>query len=188
MKIVLSTVVAIFLLGCSDGTQSSASQSQKSVTTQTETPSKELLKESVETPKESEQLLEKTAQKIESETQAVTKEIQEEAKEVATTVKEKVVETREDIAIKEEPKSVKVAIDGGAIYKACASCHGANAEKKALNKSEVIQGWEVSKTVAALKGYKDGSYGGPMKGIMKGQVAKLSDAQIQAVAEHISGL
>ena len=37
-----------------------------------------------------------------------------------------------------------------------------------------------------MKGYKDGSYGGPMKGVMKGQVTKLSDADIQALAEQIS--
>ncbi len=84
--------------------------------------------------------------------------------------------------------STLMAEDGAALYKKCAGCHGAKAEKKALGKSHVIQGWEASKTVAALHGYKDGSYGGPMKGLMKGQVASYSDAQIQAVAEHIAGL
>jgi cytochrome c553 len=68
----------------------------------------------------------------------------------------------------------------------CASCHGANAEKSALGKSQVIQGWSVEKTVEALKGYKDGSYGGAMKGLMKGQVARLSDADIQDLAQQIS--
>ena len=42
-----------------------------------------------------------------------------------------------------------------------------------------------SEIVAALNGYKDGSYGGPMKGLMKGQVAKLSAADIQAIADKI---
>ena len=73
-------------------------------------------------------------------------------------------------------------------YGACAACHGANGEKAALGKSQIIKGWPVEKTVAALKGYKDGSYGGAMKGVMKGQVARLSDADIQALAEHISKL
>jgi cytochrome c-type protein NapB len=41
--------------------------------------------------------------------------------------------------------------------------------------------------VKALKGYKDGSYGGAMKGIMKGQVAKLSDADIESMASEIKG-
>ncbi len=73
-----------------------------------------------------------------------------------------------------------------ASYASCIGCHGAKGEKKALGKSAVIQGWSVEKTVAALKGYKDGSYGGPMKGVMKGQVMRLSDADIQDLAEQIS--
>ncbi len=71
-------------------------------------------------------------------------------------------------------------------YAACAGCHGQKGEKKALGKSAAIGGWAVEKTVAAMKGYKDGSYGGPMKGVMKGQAARLSDADIQALAEQIS--
>ncbi|MCD6433517.1 MAG: c-type cytochrome [Sulfurimonas sp.] len=78
-----------------------------------------------------------------------------------------------------------MAADGAALYKKCQSCHGAKAEKKALNKSQVIAGWDAAKTEASLKGYKDGTYGGPMKGLMKGQVASLSDADMQAIADKI---
>jgi len=81
-----------------------------------------------------------------------------------------------------------VAADGASLYKKCAGCHGAKAEKKALNKSQVIQGWDKDKVVSALKGYKDGSYGGAMKGLMKGQVATYSDADIEKVAAHIAAL
>lgn len=80
------------------------------------------------------------------------------------------------------------AADGAALFKKCVGCHGAKAEKKALGKSQVIQGWEASKIAEALHGYKDGSYGGPMKGLMKGQVAPMSDADIEAVAAYIAGL
>lgn len=80
------------------------------------------------------------------------------------------------------------AADGAALYKPCIACHGAKAEKKGLNVGAIIQGWEVEKIVAALKGYKDGSYGGKMKAIMKPQASKLSDEQMQAVAEYINGL
>jgi len=80
------------------------------------------------------------------------------------------------------------AADGAALYKKCAACHGAKAEKKALNKSQIIQGWDVAKIEASLKGYKDGTYGGAMKGLMKGQVASYDDAQIKAVSEYIAGL
>ena len=77
------------------------------------------------------------------------------------------------------------AADGAALYKKCSACHGASGEKKALGKSAVIKGWEAQKTVAALKGYKAGTYGGPMKGLMKGQVAALDDAQIEDIAKFI---
>jgi cytochrome c553 len=81
-----------------------------------------------------------------------------------------------------------MAADGAALFKKCVSCHGATAEKAALGKSQIIAGWDAAKTEAALKGYKDGSYGGPMKGLMKGQVAAYSDADIAAVAAYIATL
>lgn len=37
-----------------------------------------------------------------------------------------------------------------------------------------------------MKGYKDGTFGGHMKGLMKGQLASYDDAKIKAVAEYIS--
>ncbi len=80
------------------------------------------------------------------------------------------------------------ASDGAGLYKKCASCHGAKGEKKALGKSAPIAGWDVAKTTGALKGYKDGSYGAAMKGLMKGQVTSLSDADIDALATYIHGL
>lgn len=80
------------------------------------------------------------------------------------------------------------AADGASLYKACASCHGQNAERPALGKSQIIKGWEAKKTEDALNGYKNGSYGGAMKGVMKGQVARLSNDDIKAIAQFISTL
>jgi len=74
------------------------------------------------------------------------------------------------------------------LFTKCVACHGANAEKKALGASQVIAGWDAAKVEAALKGYKDGSYGGAMKGVMKGQIAPYSDADIAAVAGYVSTL
>jgi cytochrome c-type protein NapB len=37
----------------------------------------------------------------------------------------------------------------------------------------------------ALKGYKAGTFGGPMKGVMKGQVGRYSDADLEAFAHTI---
>ena len=70
-------------------------------------------------------------------------------------------------------------------YQKCAGCHGASGEKSALNKSKIIKDMSKADITAALHGYKDGTYGGPMKGLMKGQVGSLSDADIQAIADKI---
>ncbi len=70
-------------------------------------------------------------------------------------------------------------------YQKCVGCHGANGEKVALGKSKVIKDMTKADIIAAMKGYKDGTYGGPMKGLMKGQAASLSDADIEAIANQI---
>jgi len=75
----------------------------------------------------------------------------------------------------------------GAGTAGCKGCHGANFEKKAMGKSKEVNKMSKADIVAALKGYKDGSYGGAMKGIMKGQAAALSDADIDAIAAEITG-
>lgn len=84
--------------------------------------------------------------------------------------------------------SPMVMADGAAVFQTCVECHGANAEKAAMGKSKVIQGWPATQIVDAMNGYKAGTYGGPMKALMKVQVDKLDDASVQAVAEYISGL
>jgi len=81
-----------------------------------------------------------------------------------------------------------LASEGADLYKKCAGCHGQQAEKKAWGKSQAIGGWDVAKTEAALNGYKDGTYGGAMKGLMKGQVSSLDDTKIKELSEYISTL
>jgi len=68
---------------------------------------------------------------------------------------------------------------------ACAGCHGADFSKKALGKSKVVKDMSKEEIVAALKGYKAGTYGGAMKGMMAGQVKNLDDAAIEAIAAEI---
>ena len=70
-------------------------------------------------------------------------------------------------------------------YKKCAGCHGATGEKAALGKSKVISNMTKQEIVDSLKGYQAGTYGGPMKGLMKGQAKSLSDADIDAIAAKI---
>ncbi|PLY11259.1 MAG: cytochrome C [Arcobacter sp.] len=70
-------------------------------------------------------------------------------------------------------------------YDKCVACHGANGEKAAMGKSKVLSDMSKADIVSSLKGYQDGTYGGPMKGLMKGQVTGLSDADINAIAEKV---
>lgn len=77
---------------------------------------------------------------------------------------------------------------GRVLFQKCASCHGNNAQKKALNKSRIIKGWEIQKVYNALKGYKDGTYGRKMKKIMKMPVITLSDGDLKALSYFINSL
>lgn len=78
-------------------------------------------------------------------------------------------------------------VNGMMLFKQkCATCHGQNAQKQALNTSQIIAGWEASRVEAALKGYQAGTYGGTMKGMMQGQAKPLTDAQIAALADFVS--
>jgi len=78
------------------------------------------------------------------------------------------------------------ATDGAAIYKAkCFSCHGEKAAKAALNKSQIIAGWDATKTIASMNGYKNGE-GGSMKNVMKPIASGLSDEDLKAVAATIA--
>jgi len=84
--------------------------------------------------------------------------------------------------------SVMFAADAATNFAKCAGCHGTKAEKKALGKSKIIANMAKEDIFTALKGYKEGTYGGPMKGLMKGQVASLNEADMEALATYISAL
>jgi cytochrome c553 len=82
-----------------------------------------------------------------------------------------------------------LASQGEEIFKKCAICHGLNGDKKSLNVSELIAGWDADKIIKTLHGYKDGKidrYGfGKM---MRGQATKLNDKQMQIVAKFVEEL
>ena len=77
------------------------------------------------------------------------------------------------------------ALMAGVNAGACTGCHGADWSKKALGKSLDVSQMTHADIAASLKGYKDGTYGRAMKGLMKGQVAKYSDADLDAFAQTI---
>lgn len=166
MKIVISALLALFLIGCSSDE------------------SKEL------------QNTEPTQVVQESEEAVIVEDVEEEVP-----VEEVIVEeVDEEVIVEDQEDSMEAGIvedvvvaepsveDGAAVYKLCSTCHGVNAEKAALGKSKIIQGWSAEQVAEALHGYKEGSYGGVMKGVMKAQVIKLSDEEIELVSEYISTL
>jgi len=80
---------------------------------------------------------------------------------------------------------VNLNLAGEELYKKCAGCHGLKAEKKALGKSLIVADMNVTEISTALLGYKDGSYGRSMKGIMKSQTTNMSPVNIHNLAEYI---
>jgi len=77
---------------------------------------------------------------------------------------------------------------GETLYKSCSACHGVKAEKSALGASKIINAMGKDDIAKALQGYKTDTYGGTKKAIMKGQVAKLTSAQIDELAGYIATL
>ena len=82
--------------------------------------------------------------------------------------------------------TVTSSLMAGVNSHACTGCHGADWSKKAMNKSNVVAEMSHADIATALKGYKAGTrnvHG--MGAIMKGQVAKYSDADLEAFAQTI---
>jgi cytochrome c553 len=81
--------------------------------------------------------------------------------------------------------AVAVTLSADVNLGACVGCHGSNWEKVALGKSKVVKDMNVTEIETALLGYKDGTYGGTLAGVMKGQVAKYDATQIKEIAKLI---
>jgi len=77
------------------------------------------------------------------------------------------------------------ALMAGVNAGACTGCHGADWSKIALGKSLDVSQMTHKEIADSLIGYKNGTYGRSMKGLMKGQVAKYSDADLEAFSQTI---
>ena len=81
------------------------------------------------------------------------------------------------------------SLDGAEIFKRCAVCHGANADKRSLNVSGYIAGMNDKDIINILHEYQSGKrnkYG--YGSMMKGQAKKLSEEQLDAVAKYVASL
>lgn len=182
------SVATLLLVGCSDNKQNS--------NTAQNTPTQNVIKEEV---KKSATEIKDEAKTVVNEAKDAVTNIKEELEtkvqeaqnsQVASDIKDDASKVIQDVSskaqeIKDEATS---SLDGAKLFVSCAGCHGTNAQNAALGKSQIIKGWDEAKTLEALKGYKDGSYGGAMKGMMKSQVDNKSDEELEALAKYIANL
>ena len=54
--------------------------------------------------------------------------------------------------------------------------------------TQVIAGWDKERIINTMNGYKNGTYGGIMKNIMKPQVETKTDEEIEILATYISNI
>jgi len=83
----------------------------------------------------------------------------------------------------------KQTMSGKELFGKCASCHGVDGKRKALGKSRAIAGMKREEILKKLEDYKAGTlnqYG--MGVLMKGQVAGLSEKEMEALASYIASL
>lgn len=68
----------------------------------------------------------------------------------------------------------------------CIGCHGKNFEKPAMNLSRIVKDLKEDEIRKALKGYKEGSHGGSMKEVMRNQISKFTDDEIEEIIKIIT--
>lgn len=176
-KIMISiATISLLFLGCSDNTKEEVKETtNKAIDNVAQTT--ENVKEKAT----------QVVQEVTNKTEPIVEEVTTKVKKVAKEVTTNAVKVKEEIKEKIHTATAPT-IDGKALFNVCGSCHGKNGERKALNVSKVIQGWDQAKVQRALKGYKNGTYGGAMKGVMVGQVKNLDDDKIAALASYIETL
>lgn len=78
--------------------------------------------------------------------------------------------------------------DAGKGLAACMACHGPNGSGNPAAKFPALAGQHVTYTVKALKDFRDGKRSNDPANMMRDVAGKMTDAQIEAVAEYIAGL
>jgi len=191
-KLTLLSIVAatVLFVGCGDDTKKAASEATtKAVETTKEAAAdtgsavKEVADKTVEAIKEAGESISDATDKAVEATKEAAVETKEAASKVVESAKEGVATATAAVA------EATGSSAGAAAYKKCAGCHGVDGKTKALGKSAVIAGQSKDDLVAKIGEYKAGTRNvSGMGTLMKGQVASLSDEDIQAVAEYISAL
>ena len=71
---------------------------------------------------------------------------------------------------------------------ACIACHGANGEGMSAAGFPAVGGQHPTYTMSTLKAFRSGARANDANGIMREIVAKMSDEQIEALANYLAGL
>ncbi len=71
---------------------------------------------------------------------------------------------------------------------ACAACHGPTGRGNPLAKFPAIQGQQATYVAAQLRAYKSGERASDANQVMRSVAARLSEAEIDAVASYVQGL
>ena len=192
---ILSIVTAsLLLVGCndektkevSDATANAVEQTKEAAHDATEA-TKKALNDAIEATKKA------TAEAAEA-TKKAAAEAAEVAKKAAHDAAEATKKVAEDAKVATE-KAVTDAKDSlvnsaaKVAFEKCAACHGVDGKTKALGKSPKIAGEAKADLIAKINGYKAGTrdeFG--MGKLMTGQVQKMDDASIDAIATYISQL
>ena len=177
-KITILSVVAAAVLftGCGEKTKESATNAA----TQAVESTKEAASNAVDAVKEAGDSAGKAVDEAVEATKEATSNAVDSAKESVTAAADTVATTVADTVTN---------VAGAAAYAKCAGCHGADGKTLALGKSPAISGQTKEELVTKLNGYKAGTINvSGMGTLMKGQVAAMDDATIEAVASYISTL
>lgn len=127
------------------------------------------------------------AEKMADAAAAKTAELKASAEESMAAASDELKETADKISV--ATTETITSISAPAAYVKCKGCHGADGKTVALGKSAVIAGQDKSALITSMNEYKAGTKNVAGMGmLMKGQVATMSDEDIEAVAEYLSQL
>jgi cytochrome c-type protein NapB len=95
-----------------------------------------------------------------------------------TNVKEYSDEVLSNTGIGLDKAVVRAEFNPNIDIKSCKSCHGVDWEKAALGYSKIVADMTKEEVTKALLGYKNGTYGRAMKGVMHTNVKMYSDKDL----------
>ncbi|RLA67491.1 MAG: hypothetical protein DRQ78_02505 [Epsilonproteobacteria bacterium] len=109
------------------------------------------------------------------------------AKKVGDSVKKSTSEATEAVksAVSTPAKPAVAAIPSA--YMKCKGCHGSKGNAKALGKAKILMGQDKATLIASMNAYKEGTKNEVGSGaLMRGQMAPIDDAGIEAIATYLS--